>query len=64
MKCNVYSKQHLVVINSDRKIDPLYIKVDIPCKDRGDKHSMHTRGEVCFGPTIAGIWKWQNSLRV
>ena len=55
MKCNVYSKQHLVVINSDRTIDPLYIKVYIPCKESGDKHSMHTRGEVCLGPTIAGI---------
>ena len=62
MKCNIHSKQHLVFI--ERKIDPLYIKVDIPCKDRGDKHSMHTRGEVCLGPTIAGIWKLQNDLRL
>ena len=53
-KYNIYSNQHLVV-NIDTKIDPLYIKLDIPCRDKGDKHSMHTRGEVCLGPTIAGI---------
>ena len=63
MKCNIYSKEHHP-FSIDRKIDPLYIKVDIPCKDRGDKHSMHTRGEVCLGPTIAGIWKWPNDLRL
>ena len=53
-----------MIINIDTQIDPSYVKLDIPCRDKGDKHSMHTRGEVCLGPTIAGILKWQKNLRL
>ena len=31
-------------------------RIKLPELDSGDKHSIHTRGEDCFGPNIAGSY--------